>query len=108
MDDVVGGFPCDAGTSQGHFAGLLLTAVLLLTDTVGRKGVRRDDVRTGLYILFVNALDNVWSRQTEHVIVTHQRHGPPGKLPLMVALRRQSLRLYLGAHGPVQNQNTFP
>lgn len=105
MDEGVSGLSRNAGTGQCHFTCLFLTTILFLTDAVGRKSVCRDDVSTSLDILFVNRADHLWSRETQHVVVAHQRHGPSGELPLMVALCRQSQRLNLGAHGPVQNQD---
>ncbi len=105
MAEGVCGLTGYAGTSQCHLAGLLLTAIFLLTDAVGRERVRRDDVRTCLDIFLVNLAKHLRSRQTQHVVVARQRHGPVFKLPLLIVLCRQSQRLNLRAHGTVQNQN---
>ena len=105
MYEGVCGLAGNAGTGQSHLAGLLLQSVFLLTDAVSRKSVRRNDVRTSLDILLVNVADHLRSRQTQHVVVAHQRHGPLLKQPLVVVLSRQSQRLNLGAHGTIQNQN---
>ena len=76
----------------------------MLTDTVCRESIGGDDVSTGFDILAVNVADDRRSRQTEHVVVSHERYRPLGKASLMVAVGRQSLRLNLRAHRTIQNE----
>ena len=76
----------------------------MLTDTVCREGIGSDDISTGFDILAMNVSDDLWSRQTEHVIVSHERYWPLGKASLMVVVGRQSLRLNLRAHRTIQNE----
>ena len=70
-EHIVSGLPGDASTGQSHLACLRFAAIFFLTDAVGRKGVRRDDVGTGLDVFFVNATNGIWDCQTKHVVVAY-------------------------------------
>ena len=77
----------------------------MLADAVGREGVGRDDVSTGLYILPMDAGNYFWSREVQHIVVTCQRYLPVSKWSLMISVSRQTHRLDFGAHGTVHQKD---
>ena len=101
-ESLVGHLPGDGGTGEGHFAGHVVAAVLVLADAVGREGIGGDDVGPGVDVGAVDALYHFGSRQAEHVVIARQRHRPVGKPPPVVVFRREAQGLNLGAHRPVE------
>ena len=106
VDDI-----CNLAGNAGSFASYLAcklgTMIFLLADAVGGKSIGGDDVGSCLDVETMNVRNDLWSGQTQHVVVTHKRHAPILEPPFVEALRRQSESLNPRTHRTIHYQDAL-
>ena len=81
--------------------------IVILRDTLCIEGVRSDDISPCFQIAFMDAADDIRTRQTEHVIVPLQLSLNLFKPPFPEIVFTKSIFRYDSAHGPVKNEYAF-
>ena len=92
---------------ESHLAAMILKVIVCLRDTLRAESVCRNNVGTCFEILSVYVFYNVLACYVEHVVVALHLCCGVGKTAASEILFRKAVFLNHGAHGSIENQNTF-